>query len=107
MEIKIIRTTTLVAEITAIMMRLAAALENESPTAASVAARAAETALCEWMEPHEAIVLVAIVIEERRRCARCSKAVSYTRCSGPVCLMCAKSIRLERLNKDWSDSHGS
>jgi hypothetical protein len=102
-----IRPTQLVAEVTAIMMRLAAALENEPPSMVTVAAYAAKTALREWMEEHEALALVATLTEERRRCVKFSRAASYTRCSGPVCLMCAKTIRIERLNKDWSESHGS
>jgi hypothetical protein len=106
MEVKIIRPTTLVAEVCAIMMRLASALESEPQATAMVAAATAETELRLWMEPHEALALVATLTEERRRCAKCERAASYVRCSGPVCLMCAKTIRIERLNKEWGESNG-
>ncbi len=102
MEITIIRPTTLVAEVCAIMMRLAAALESATSEAEKMlAATAAETELRHWMEPHESIALVATLTEERRRCANCERAASYVRCSGPVCLRCAAAFRNERLNKEW------
>ncbi len=108
MHVTIIRPTLFVAEVNAIMMRFAAALESAaSEVESAIAARAAEAELLLWMEPHEAVVQVTMVLEERRRCAKCSRAASYTRCSGPVCLSCAAAIRNERLSKEWGDSNGS
>lgn len=103
-KIETIRPTQLVAEVTAILMRLASAIENEAPANVTIAAQHAQTELRLWMEPNEALALVATLVDERRRCVKCSRAASYTRMSGPVCLMCAKTIRIERLNNEWEQA---
>lgn len=103
MSTEIIPPSRIVAEVAAILMRLACALETEPEHPKTLAAMAAEQELRLWMEPFEALALVASIAEGRIRCMQCSKAPLVSRARGPVCVDCAQRNRFAReaRESDW------
>lgn len=89
-----IRPTTVLAEVGAILMRLAAKVESGDDSASEKAL----AELCpQWLERHEALVAVAMVTEERQRCAECGRAASKYRLAGEICSWCA--VKQQRINE--------
>jgi hypothetical protein len=93
---QIIRPTQLVAETSAILLRLAVVAEAGTPQEVRDASAAADTELRRWMEPHEASILISTVVETRQRCTVCGKAAAANRCVGSMCLWCARKARNEQ-----------
>ena len=82
------------AEVMPILARLALATQNAGETAAKAARLGAFRELYpEWMESHEAHMMIDVMTSTRHRCVSCKKsAQSIARSVGAYCLVCAREF---------------